>query len=147
MDRKQVAAIVLVLAVVGVGLGLFFANQGNTETEPTPVPKATAKPGATATASPSGSAANTQPAIRFTSSGFLPVTLTVAAGATVTIHNDSDRTLEFASDPHPTHTENPFLNLGTFAPGQTKTVKIPEAGTFTYHNHLDPSLTGTIVAK
>ena len=147
MDRKQVAAIALILAVVGVGLGLFFANQGNTETEPTPVPKATAKSGATATASPAGSAANTQPTIRLTSNGFSPATLTVTVDATVTITNDSNETVNFASDPHPTHTGNPFLNVGNIEPGGSKTVTIPKAGTFTYHNHLDPSLTGTIVAK
>lgn len=148
MDRKKIAAVVLVLAVVALGLGIFFANQGDTETEPTPAPKATAKTTVAPSATPAGSSeASTQPTIRFTDSGFSPATLTVKVGATVTIRNDSDRTVDFSSDPHPTHTLYPFLNAGDIAPGKSATVTVPRAGSFGYHDHLNPSMKGTIVAQ
>ncbi len=71
----------------------------------------------------------------------------MAVGATVTIQNDSDRTVDFSSDPHPTHTLYPFLNAGDVAPGESATVTIPRAGSFGYHDHLDPSKKGTIIAQ
>lgn len=147
MNRKKVGAAILILAVVGVGLGLFFADRNkDAASEPTSAPKATpaATVGASATPAP---AATTQPTIRFTDDGFSPATLTVPVGATVTIQNDSDRTVDFSSDPHPTHTLYPFLNAGDVAPGESATVTIPRAGSFGYHDHLDPSKKGTIIAQ
>lgn len=146
MDRQKVAAVVVTLVVIGVGLGIFFANQGAQNAESTPIPKVTSRPAATATAAPA-SEAKTQPIIRATDSGFSPATLTVKSGDTVTVTNDSNQTVDFASDSHPTHTLNPFLNIGNIEPGQSKTATIPRAGTFGYHNHLNPAMKGTIVAQ
>ena len=148
MERnKKIIAVVLVLAVIAVGLILFFMDTGSdSESEATPAPKAT--PQAVTSAKATAAAqANTKPTIRFTDSGFSPATLTVAVGAAVTIQNDSDRTVDFSSDPHPTHTLYPFLNAGDIEPGGSATVTIPRAGSFGYHNHLDPSMKGTIVAQ
>jgi len=51
------------------------------------------------------------------------------------------------SDPHPVHTDYPPLNLGTFFDGASLSLKFPTAGTYVYHNHLNPSERGTIVVK
>ncbi len=148
MDRKKIAAVIILLAVVGVGLALFFANQGTPATEPSPAPKATAQSATTAVTPVSNSSeASTQPRIRFTSNGFSPATLTVAVGTMISVTNDSNDTVNVESNPHPTHTDNPFLNIGNIEPGQSKTVTITKAGTLGYHNHLNPSMTGTIVAQ
>jgi plastocyanin len=148
MDRnKKILTVVLVLVVIAAGLILFFTQNGSdSESKATPVPKATPKQAATAKAT-AASQAKAESTIRFTSSGFSPATLTVAVGTTVTIQNDSDRTVDFSSDPHPTHTLYPFLNAGDIAPGESATVTIPRAGSFGYHDHLDPSMKGTIVAQ
>lgn len=85
--------------------------------------------------------------ITYTDSGFSPATLTVKAGTTVTIINTSSQTIQFDSDPHPAHTDDPELNVGTIAPGESKTFKATTTGTFGFHNHLDPNATGTLVVQ
>ncbi len=85
--------------------------------------------------------------ISYTSSGFSPASLTVKAGTTITIKNDSSRLLQFDSNPHPDHTDDPELNVGTISPGKSKTVTVTTTGTHGYHNHLNSSDTGTIVVQ
>ena len=149
MNRRKIAAAIIVLVVIGVGLLIFFANRGSQSANATLTPTATTQATANATATPAGasSQANTAATIRFASNGFSPATLTVAVGTAVTFTNDSSDAINIESNPHPTHTDHPFLNLGEIAPGQSKTVTITTAGTLGYHDHPNPSITGTIVAQ
>src|SRR3990170_3212486 len=83
--------------------------------------------------------------ITYTDSGFSPAQVSVKAGDTVTFKNDSKTTIQVNSAPHPAHTQFPELNIGSIAPGESKSVKLTTAGTKKYHNHLNPSQSGTIV--
>lgn len=85
--------------------------------------------------------------ITYSNNGFSPASLTVKAGSTVTIKNDSSRLLQFDSDPHPEHTDNPELNIGTISPGQSKSITVTKTGSHGYHNHLNDSDTGTLVVE
>lgn len=85
--------------------------------------------------------------ITYGQTGFRPETLRVRAGETVTVNNDSDRTIQFDSDPHPAHTDNTQLNIDTIRPGQSKTFTVSRTGTFGYHDHLNPDETGTIIVE
>lgn len=85
--------------------------------------------------------------IDYTDSGFSPANLNVKAGQTITIKNTSSGAMSFNSDPHPVHTSFPELNLGRIDAGQSKTLTLTKAGTYTYHNHLSPSQKGTIVVQ
>lgn len=85
--------------------------------------------------------------IAYTDSGFSPATLTVTAGTTITIKNDSTQELQFNSDQHPIHTDNSDLNVGDVAPGESKTFTISEAGTWGYHNHLNSGDGGEIIVE
>jgi len=85
--------------------------------------------------------------IDFTDSGFSPETITVKAGTVVTVVNQSSAALQFESDPHPTHTNETELNIGVVEQGQSKTFVVTKNGTWGYHNHLDPSQTGSIVVN
>jgi plastocyanin len=82
-----------------------------------------------------------------------PKSVTVAVGQAVTFVNNDNRAHEIASDPHPQHGTCPSIEsgLGTIAAGQTKvTHAFANAGTCTYHDHLDDSnsaLKGTIVVQ
>jgi len=148
--NKKIAALVLVLLIVGFGLVLFFANNGDDEPEATPTPVATPSARATAASSPSGTQGGSQPeavTVRFTDDGFSPQTVTVKSGQSITFTNDSDRTVEPSSDPHPTHTTNPQLNVGDLAPGQSKTITPTRTGSWGMHDHLQPSLKLTVVVQ
>lgn len=85
--------------------------------------------------------------ITYSDDGFSPATLTVKAGNAITIKNTGSGNMSFNSDPHPTHTSFPELNLGPIGAGESKTLTLSKAGTYTYHNHLKASQKGTIVVE
>lgn len=71
----------------------------------------------------------------------------VSAGSNVKITNDSSRALDFGSDPHPTHTDNPELNAGDIPPHESKTITLEAKGEWGFHNHYNPSQRGSITVK
>lgn len=86
--------------------------------------------------------------ISYDGTTFSPSTTTIKAGQSVKVSNDSsDAALDFDSDPHPTHTNNPDLNAGDIEPGQSKTFSTDKTGTWGFHNHLDPSQHGELVVE
>lgn len=95
----------------------------------------------------SKSTAQQQNTVTLTPSGWSPATLTIKAGQTVTWINKSGQEATVNSNPHPTHTDYPPLNLGSFANGTSLTLTFPTQGTYGYHNHFNPSQTGTIVVE
>lgn len=78
---------------------------------------------------------------------FTPSSAVVAAGGSVTFVNADTVGHQVASDPHPIHTKYPPLNGGTTTPGGSRNVTFTQAGTFTYHDHLNPSVTGTVIVR
>lgn len=86
--------------------------------------------------------------ITYDGTNFSPDTVTINAGETVKVTNSSSNAeLSFNSDPHPTHTNNPDLNVGSVEPGQSKTFSTSKTGTWGFHNHFDPSQHGNLVVK
>lgn len=85
--------------------------------------------------------------ITYTDGGFSPSQIKVKVGETVTFKNDSKATIQVNSAPHPVHTSFLELNIGTIAPGETKTVTFTTAGTKKYHNHLNAGQNGTVVVE
>lgn len=71
----------------------------------------------------------------------------VASGSTVKVTNNSDKELEFSSDPHPVHTDNPELNEGMIAPRESKTFILNTKGVWGFHNHLDATQHGSITVE
>lgn len=82
--------------------------------------------------------------ITYTSAGFEPAAMTVEKGTVITVKNESSRDLQFASDEHPAHRDNPEMNVPTVAPGESESYTATAVGTWGYHNHLDESETGTV---
>lgn len=91
--------------------------------------------------------ANSESTIEYTNDGFSPGELTVKAGATVTIKNSSSRPLQFSSDEHPEHTNNPELNLSTLSPGESQMLTVTAKGTHGVHNHLNETHTATLIVE
>lgn len=101
--------------------------------------------------------------ISFTGSSFEPSSFEVDAGATVTFKNISqDKTMWPATALHPTHTVYPGSSIGKcgtdeadsifdacggVAPGDSYSFTFDEVGEWKYHNHLKPSITGSITVK
>jgi plastocyanin len=149
MNRAVVAIVIVVVLIIG---GLALANKNDNKNTPAANNNSSNSQNQTQPSNNSGnnsqaadqSQANT---ITYSNNGFSPSSLTVKSGTTITIKNTSSNSLQFSSDPHPVHTDDPELNLGVISPGQSQTLTVTKTGTHGYHNHLNPSDTGTIIVQ
>ncbi len=141
MNKILVVAVVAAIAVVGIYILLGASKNGAqnsmSEQAATPTVEKTDK-------SKMEQAKNT---ITLTSQGFSPSTLTVSKGAKVVWVNNSGSTASINSNPHPTHTDYPLLNLGQVTDGESVELTFPKSGTYGYHNHLNPTETGTVIVE
>ncbi|MGB2786756.1 MAG: hypothetical protein WBB94_00035, partial [Candidatus Saccharimonadaceae bacterium] len=65
----------------------------------------------------------------------------VKKGQTVTVKNQSSDELEFASDEHPSHRQQPELNIGSTAAGASTTFTPTKTGTWGFHDHIRSQFT------
>ncbi len=148
---KQALIIIVVLAILGGGAFMLLKKKDT----PTSTTNQTATPSNTQTETANQSeqstkaseASNASNTLTYSDNGFSPASLTVKKGSTVTLKNTSSKTVQFDSDPHPVHTDNPELNQPTLAPGESQTFTVNTTGTFGFHNHLNPGDTGTIIVE
>jgi plastocyanin len=149
-DRMKIAVIVIaVLAIVGGGAYALTRDNNNDKGEATNKSTSSTEVKVESESSQSATTGeqSTSATITYSDSGFSPEKLTVPTGTKVTIKNDSSRSLQFDSDPHPAHTDNEELNVDNVDEGDSETFTVTRAGTFGYHNHLNPSDEGTIVVE
>jgi hypothetical protein len=85
--------------------------------------------------------------ITYDGGGFSLTAEKIKAGSKVRVVNDSDKDLNFDSDPHPVHTDNPELNAGDIAAGDSKTFTLNTKGTWGFHNHLNSSQHGELTVE
>jgi plastocyanin len=86
--------------------------------------------------------------VEITDDGFEPSSLTVPSGTSVTFENKSSDDSWPASDVHPTHQEYPgFDAKKPLLPGESYSFTFTKTGSWGYHNHLEPDVTGTIVVQ
>lgn len=85
--------------------------------------------------------------ITYSDSGFSPSSITVKSGDSIAIKNTSSQAMQLDSDPHPVHTDDPELNVGTVDSGKTVTFKVSTTGSHGVHNHLDSSKKMTIIVQ
>ncbi len=84
--------------------------------------------------------------VTYADGGFNPKIVTVSVGTTVTFMNDSSGAMWVASDIHPTHQLLPgFDELNSVSKGGSYEYTFVKVGTWTYHNHMNPSVKGTVV--
>ena len=80
-----------------------------------------------------------------TDSGFTPAVLRIRKGDSIKFSTNLDRSFWPASDPHPTHSGfSAFDPMGNIKPNESWTFKFQQSGTWSYHNHVDPSSRGQI---
>ena len=144
MPRNAIIAIVVIILLAVAGWYLTRPKQ-------TSVPQSTETSLSTQSAAPVASDEASMNAgetmVSITQSGYSPKDITIKIGDSVVWTNNDSATHTISSDPHPTHTLYPFLNVGPLKPGEKKSVQFTTAGTFTYHDHLNPSLTGTVTVQ
>lgn len=94
--------------------------------------------------------------IIYTDAGFSPKTVTIKKGMTVTFQNLSSAQMWVASNPHPKHTDYPakggcisskFDACAGTNRNASWTFEFDIAGTWKYHDHLNPSQGGTIIVE
>lgn len=85
--------------------------------------------------------------ITITSSGFEPATVNIEAGTKVVWTNKSGSTATVNSALHPTHLIYPPLNLNGVSDNESVSLVFDEQGTYKYHDHLNPTRTGTVVVE
>lgn len=132
---KAIVLVVIVAVLGGGGYALLHKSDSNA-TGPT----ASTSP----TPSSSASAAPVAATITFTDNGFSPALVTVKSGDTIRITNKSSQPIQFDSDPHPAHTDDTELNVGSVDAGASQTFVLTNKGNWGYHDHLSPGFTGRI---
>ena len=131
--KKSGVLIGMVILVVVAG-GAFLLMNKKPGTNPT-------------TSSTANSNAPVAATITYSGNSFSPTTITVKSGDTVAIKNTANEELQLDSNPHPVHTDDTDLNVGSVATGQTKTFVVTKKGSFGYHNHLNTGATGKIIVE
>ena len=148
MNRNTIIGIIVAILIIGGAVVL--ANQSkddeNTQT-PSNSLSADSESSNSNTTDTNTVAATASSTITYSDNGFSPATLTVASGTKVTIKNSSSNPLQFDSNPHPEHTDNPELNIGRINPGESQTITVTTKGSHGYHNHLNSGDTGTLVVN
>lgn len=83
--------------------------------------------------------------IRITDTGFSPSEITVKQGTEVAFINDGSKSHWPASAPHPTHTDySAFDSKKPVEPGSSWTFTFDQAGTWKFHDHLNPGQRGSV---
>lgn len=145
MSRNATIGLVVVILLFLAGWYYFQSQKGGVSyTAPRPTPTVTQPKKSPATSSAQTVEKNV---VTISSGGFSPKKITIKAGETVTWKNDDRANHTVNSTPHPVHTDYQPLNLGTIRSGETKSLQFPTAGTYKYHDHLNPSLTGSVTVE
>ncbi len=147
MNNKTLVIIIAVLVLIGAVV-VILGKSGNKSAQPSVM----SQPGTPAQSTTNPRTGGTTPKetianVNLTSSGFDPKTVTIKTGTRVIWVNKSGGGATVNSDVHPTHQLYPPLNLGQFPDGSSVQLVFDKAGTYKYHNHLNPAQTGTVVVQ
>jgi len=130
---KKIIWIIVMALVLGV-FGYVLLNKSNT-TVTTTIPQNNLQASKTVD-------------IVMTVNGFSPASVTINKGDTVKFTNNDSSPHWPASNPHPSHTDYPgFDALKPIPPNQSYSFQFERLGKFGFHDHLDPSLGGSITVE
>lgn len=140
------------LTLAAVALLLFAGactrsnSPSNTNTPSTTPSNTTTAPSTTNRTVTTNSAATntttTAPALTvvISQAGLQPAQPMVTAGARVTFQNADSAVHQIASNPHPAHSDLPGFEVN-LSPGASQSFTFSQAGTWGFHDHLDPTNT------
>jgi plastocyanin len=146
MNKTVKLVVALVVVVVAAGAFVMLNSKDNKKADTTTSSSSPSSSSAASNGTPASSAA-VAATITYDGSTFKSSTSTIKVGDSVKVTNASQDQLNFDSDPHPVHTDEPELNVGDIDPGESKTFTITKKGMWGYHNHLDSSQHGEITVE
>ncbi len=85
--------------------------------------------------------------VSITSAGFEPASLTIKKGTEITWTNDDTSPHQLQANPHPTGKSLPGLTSEILNNKQTYRYTVNKAGSFGYHDHLNPAINGNLNVK
>jgi plastocyanin len=85
--------------------------------------------------------------VRITDKGFEPATLTVRKGTKITWSNSGESLHQVAANPFPKGTDLSSLRSEILNNDQDYTYTANTAGSFGYHDQLNPTINGTLIVK
>lgn len=147
--NKWILGLIVLAAGVGVGWYVMQAAKPKEEMtkftgEQSALP--TQKENAAAGAGTSAATVTASTTVTYSDTGFAPKTVTVRKGATVRFVSTATGGMWVASAVHPTHQLLPgFDQLKSVGNGGTYDYAFVKLGTWKYHNHVNPSDTGSVV--
>ena len=138
MNKKLGIILAVVVGIIAVALIIYALSR--------PATTSTTAGNANSTATAPTEQKNGKTAtIVYTNDGFDPTSLTVSKGTTIKVVNNSSRDLQYSSGQHPTHHEDPEINMSVLHAGESGTFVVETVGTHTFHDHLDASQEGTLI--
>lgn len=137
-----IGAVVIILALAGLTAFALSNQQPTVENDEAQTP--TMSSGADPTTQSDEAVAGETATITFTNNGFEPRELTVKKGTVITVINESSSSVQFSSDEHPAHRDNPEMNMMVLAPRESDSYTAAKAGAWSFHDHLNESKTGTV---
>lgn len=147
MQRNILISMVLGLVLLA-GLWGYIFSQSTRNNQTSTTPSSTLVPigGAPPTEIPTQAPEITT--VKINSGGFSPQQITIKKGEAVTWINDDTMQHQVNSAPHPEHTDySPLNSIGLLNSGAQKSLTFPDAGTYHYHDHLNPQLFGAVVVR
>lgn len=148
MNTKALIGVIAIASVILLGTWVYIATRGPASDQTTDI-RTTPQSDIDTTSETPVSDTAVEPAsdttIAYTNEGFSPNTITIKKGSTVTVTNTSDANVMLSSADHPTHEEQPELNMEMLKPGESGTLTLTKVGTWGYHDHVNASMTGTII--
>jgi len=148
---KIITAIIIVAVIAGGAFLLTNKKSDEKTTEDTSGSSSQNQNSGTSGSTDNGTSSNdgqtADVTITYDGSSFNLSATTIKSGGTVKVVNDSDEDLDFDSNPHPVHTDNPELNAGDIAPGDSKTFVLKTKGAWGFHNHLNSSQKGELTVE
>lgn len=140
-----------ILGLVVLGLGVvvgWFALGGAPASQTADTPTPTLTPADVMQDYPTTPSATQSAVVTYADTGFSPSVTTITVGSTVTFTNESSKSMWVASAVHPTHSLLPgFDQLASVGKGVTYEYTFIKVGTWKYHNHMNPTDTGSVVVQ
>jgi plastocyanin len=142
------AFIALLVIVIGGLVGWYYFKGGVSMTPKQPATQVTESTPSQeqSTESATGTVTQGKVTVVYNDNGFSPAKITVKKGTTVAFENKSSGSMWVASDVHPTHQLLPGFDAKKgISSGAAYEYTFVKVGTWTYHNHLQPTQVGTVI--
>jgi plastocyanin len=130
----------LLVGVLFLALTLILSACSGTSTTSTPTPATTSTPTPIATPTPTATPITGQASVNISGFAFVPSTLTVSVGTTVTWTNND-------SVSHTVTSNDDLFDSGNLAKGATFSHTFEQKGTFNYQCTIHPFMTGEIIVE